>query len=31
VIDSASIEMGLRPLKVYYSGNLFYVIGDPVN
>jgi hypothetical protein len=31
MIDSASIEMGLRPLKVCHSGNMFYVIGDPVN
>jgi ATP phosphoribosyltransferase len=31
VIDSASSEMGLRPSKVYHSGNLFYMIGDPVN
>ena len=30
VIESASREMGLRPHEIYYSGNLFYVIGDTV-
>ena len=32
VIDNASKEMGMRPtIWVVHSGNLVYVIGDPVN
>jgi hypothetical protein len=30
VIESASREMGMRPCEIYYSGNLLYVIGDPM-
>ena len=32
VIDNASREMGMRPTtRVVHSGNLVYMIGDPVN
>ena len=31
VIDNASMELGLNPRESFYSGNLSYVIGDPVN
>ena len=32
VIDNASKEMGMRPTNwVVHSGNLVYVIGDPMN
>ena len=31
VIDYASMELGLRPCESFYSGNRFYVIGDPMN
>ena len=32
VIDNASKEMDMRPtIWVVHSGNLVYVIGDPVN
>ena len=32
VIDNASREMGMRPtIWGVHSGNLVYVIGDPVN
>ena len=32
VIDNASREMGMRPtIWVVHNGNLFFVIGDPVN
>ena len=32
VVDNASKEMGMRPtIWVVHIGNLFFVIGDPVN